>query len=151
MIIRSSICSKSRLVFLEKLNTGFGFSIFMGILENLNGFESKKAKESLDMLLIDRSNEFKELAGGMGIPTSSTSWEQIILKFCLDFNDCFYVITRPDGPNDMTEDSHNKIHQCLTLMRQIARGKTNMIEFTHLQNLAYTLAEEFKTLYKRLS
>jgi hypothetical protein len=123
----------------------------LGILENLHEFEAKKAKESLDMLLIDRSNEFKELAKGMGIPTTSPSWEQIILKFCLDFNECFRVITTPEGPNDTTEDSHNKIHQCMTLIRQIARGKSSMIEITHLQNLAYTLAEEFKTIYKRLS
>ena len=122
----------------------------MGIFENLDGYEPKKAKESLDMILIDRSNEFKELAKGMGIPTTSKNWEQIILKFCLDFNDCFYIITRPEGPNDPTEDSHNKIHQCMTLIRQIARGKTSMIEVTHLQNVAYTLAEEFKTIYKRL-
>lgn len=122
----------------------------MGILESLKGFESKKAKESLDMLLIDRANEFKELASGMGIPTSSSNWEQTILKFCLDFNDCFYIMTKLDSPTE-TEENHNKIHQCLTLMRQIARGKTNMIEFTHLQNVAYTLAEEFKTIYKRLS
>jgi hypothetical protein len=52
----------------------------MGILENLHDFETKKARESLEMLLIDRSNEFKELAGGMGIPTTSQNWEQIILK-----------------------------------------------------------------------
>lgn len=123
----------------------------MGILENLHEFEAKKAKESLDMLLIDRRNEFKELANGMGIPTISQNWEQIILKFCLDFHECFRTITTPDGPNDMTEDSHNKIHQCMSLIRQIARGKTNMIEITHLQNVAYTLAEEFKTIYKRLS
>lgn len=123
----------------------------MAILKDLDGYDSKKAKESLDMLLIDRGNEFKELANGMGIPTTSKNWEQIILKFCLDFNDCFYVITRTEGPNDPMEDSHNKIHQCMTLIRQIARGKTSMIELTHLQNLAYTLAEEFKTIYKRLS
>lgn len=123
----------------------------MVILEDLNGYEPKKAKESLDMLLIDRKNEFKELASGMGIPTISKNWEHIILKFCLDFNDCFYLITKTEGPNDTTEDSHNKIHQCMTLIRQIARGKTNMIEITHLQNVAYTLAEEFKTIYKRLS
>ncbi len=123
----------------------------MVILDNLHGYESKKAKESLDMLLIDRSNEFKTLAGGMGIPTSSKSWEEIILKFCLEFNDCFSIMTKIDGPNDPTEDSHNKIHQCMTLIRQIARGKTSMIEITHLQNLSYTLAEEFKAIYKRLS
>lgn len=122
----------------------------MGILENLEGFEPKKAEESLAMLLVDRSNEFKELARGMGIPTTYKNWEHIILKFCLEFNGCFRVLTQVEGPNDTTEDSHNKIHQCMTLIRQIARGKSNMIEITHLQNIAYTLAEEFKTIYKRL-
>ncbi|MFN3654059.1 MAG: hypothetical protein ACK4TO_01885 [Candidatus Nitrosotenuis sp.] len=122
----------------------------MGIFEKLEGLEPKKAKEALDMLLIDRSNEFKELARSMGIPTTSHNWEQIILQFCLEFNDCFKMLTQVEGPNDATKDSHNKIHQCMTLIRQIARGKTNMIEITHLQNIAYTLAEEFKTIYKRL-
>ncbi|MDG7049812.1 MAG: hypothetical protein JRZ94_01255 [Nitrososphaerota archaeon] len=124
----------------------------MVILDNLHGYDPKKARESLDMLLIDRGNEFKELANGMKIPTTSKNWEENILKFCLDFNVCFYdVITKVEGPNDTTEDNHNKIHQCMTLIRQLARGKTNMIEITHMQNLAYTLAEEFKSIYKRLS
>ncbi len=122
----------------------------MGILENLDGFEPRKASESLDMLLVDRKNEFRELASSMGIPTNAKNWEQIILQFCLEFNDCFFMLTKVDGPNDATEDSHNKIHQCMTLLRQIARGKSSMNEVTHLQNLAYTLAEEFKTIYKRL-
>jgi len=121
----------------------------MVILEKLKGFEAKKAKESLDLLLETRQNEFKELAHGMGIPTTK-NWEQIILQFCLEFNECFHMLTVVDGRNDSNEDSHNKIHQCMTLLRQIARGKTSMIEITHLQNLAYTVAEEFKTIYKRL-
>jgi hypothetical protein len=124
----------------------------MGIFEGLEGFEPAKAKESLEMLLVDRKNEFRELAKGMNIPTNSTNWEPIILKFCLDFTQCFKeVITGMDGPNDANEDTHNKIHQCVTLFRQIAHGKPSMIEVTHLQNLAYSLAEEFKTIYKRLS
>lgn len=122
----------------------------MVILEKLKGLEAKKAKESLDLLLETRQNEFKELAKGMGIPTATKNWEHIILQFCLEFNECFHMLTIVDGRNDSTEDSHNKIHQCMTLLRQIARGKTNMIEITHLQNLAYTIAEEFKTIYKRL-
>jgi len=122
----------------------------MGVLENLAGFEPEKAKESLQMLLVDRKNEFKELANGMRIPTTAKNWEEIILQFCLEFNSCFSMLTQPDGPNDATVDSHNKIHQCMTLLRQIARGKSNMNEITHLQNLAYTIAEEFKTVYKRL-
>ena len=138
------------MVFCLEVKYQIVFHKSMGIFEKLEGFEPKKAKESLDMLLIDRSNEFKELARGMGIPTTSPNWEPIILQFCLQFNDCFQVLTQVEGPNDATEDSHNKIHQCMTLIRQIARGKSSMIEITHLQNIAYTLAEEFKTIYKRL-
>ncbi len=123
----------------------------MGILENLEGSEPKKTKESLEMLLIDRRNEFKELANSMGIPANATNWEYIILKFCLDFNKSFKALTTLEGPNDTTEESHNKIHQCVSLLRQIARGKKSMNEVTHLQNLAYNLAEEFKTVYDRLS
>ena len=121
----------------------------MTILESLRGFDVKKSKESLDMLLTDRSNEFKELAIGIGIPTSAKNWEEIILKYCLDFHECFHFITKIDGPNDT--EGHNQIHQCMTLIKQMARGKTSMIEITHLQNVAYTLAVEFKTIYKRLS
>lgn len=128
----------------------YPMSFWMGILDNLEGFEPKKASESLDLLLETRKNEFKELASGMGIPTTSERWEHIILKFCLEFTSCFYAMKSLEGPNDMTVDSHNKIHQCMTLLRQIARDRTSMIEFTHLQNLAYSLAEEFKTIYKRL-
>jgi hypothetical protein len=122
----------------------------MGILENLEGFEPKKAKESLSLLLKTRENEFKELAKGMGIPTTAKNWHEIILQFCMEFNGCFYAMTTIEGPNDATEESHNNIHKCMTLMRQIARGKPSMIEVTHLQNLSYSLAEEFKTIYKRL-
>ena len=136
---------------IQILNKKNHYSSLMAILEDLDGYEPKKAKESLTVLLVDRRNEFKELAVGMGIPTTSKNWEQTILKFCLDFNECFYVITRPEGPNDQTEDSHNKIHRCMTLIRQIGRGKKSMTELTHLQNAAYTLGEEFKTIYKRLS
>jgi len=122
----------------------------MGILENLGDYEPKKVKETLDLLLETRGNEFKDLASSMGIPTTATNWEHIILQFCLEFTDCFHAMTSVEGPNDATEDSHNKIHRCMTLLRQIAHGRTNMIEFTHLQNLAYSIAEEFKTIYKRL-
>ena len=124
----------------------------MAILDNLYDYSPHKARETLKMLLIDRKNEFKDLASGIGIPTSSANWEEIILKFCLDFNVCFKeVMISMEGPNDANEKSHHRIHQCLTLFRQMSRGKTSMVEVTHLQNLAYTIAEEFKTIYRRLS
>ena len=123
----------------------------MAILHYLKDFEEKKAKKSLDMLLIDRRNEFRELANAMGIPSSSNDWEEIILKFCIDFSDIFKkVLIDTKGPNDHNSDDHTLIHQCVSLMHQIARGKSSMIEITHLQNIAYTLAQEFYTIYKRI-
>ncbi|MEX0640227.1 MAG: hypothetical protein WD018_03265 [Nitrosopumilaceae archaeon] len=42
------------------------------------------------------------------------------------------------------------IFKALTIIRQLARGKLTMNELTHLLNISYTLAEEFKAIYKRL-
>lgn len=111
----------------------------------LDNYDGKAAEKSLQMLLIDRSNEFRELAKGIGYPTTMNNWETVVLNFCLDFNDCFKTWS------DDNESDHNKVHKCMTQMRQIARGKENMIEVTKLQNLAYDIAEEFKSVYRRLS
>ena len=111
----------------------------------LDNYDAVIAKKSLNMLLIDRSNELRELAHGMGYPTNTKDWETIILNFCLDFNDCFKVWSDKTAPSD-----HNTVHKCMTQMRQIAMGKSSMVEVTKLQNLAYTLAEEFKSIYNRL-
>ncbi|MGQ0795917.1 MAG: hypothetical protein ACT4N5_07030 [Nitrosopumilaceae archaeon] len=111
----------------------------------LDNYDTVIAAKSLKMLLIDRSNEFRELAHGMGYPSNTKDWETIILNFCLDFNDCFKAWSDKTAPSD-----HNTVHKCMTQMRQIAMGKTNMIEVTKLQNLAYTIAEEFKSIYNRL-
>ena len=58
----------------------------IGLIE---GYDPEKAKSALDLLLRDRNNEFREIADSMGIPTSTEEWEIIILKFCLDFEECF--------------------------------------------------------------
>ena len=111
----------------------------------LDHYDVTIAKKSLQMLLIDRSNEFRELCHGMGYPTNTKDWETIILNFCLDFNDCFKMWS-----DTSIQPDHNQVHKCMTQMRQIAMGKSNMVEVTKLQNIAYTLAEEFKSIYNRL-
>lgn len=111
----------------------------------LGNYDGTIAKKSLEMLLIDRVNEFRELAHGIGYPTNTKDWETIILNFCLDFKDCFTVWADKDAPAN-----HNQVHKCMTQMRQIALGKSSMMEVTKLQNIAYTLAEEFKSIYMRL-
>jgi hypothetical protein len=123
----------------------------MDMLKHLKDFEPKRAKVALNMLILDRQNEFRELANAMSIPLSSPEWQETILKYCIDFSDIFKeVLIDKKGPNDQQPDDHNKMHQCLTLMRQITRDKQSMVQITHLQNIAYTLSQEFKTIYKRI-
>ena len=109
------------------------------------GFEEQTSIKALELLLIDRKNEFRELATIIGIPINEKCWEKIILKFCLDFNACF-----KDWANETVDLDHNTVHKSMTLIRQLAKGTTTMNELAHLENIAYTLAEEFKAVYKRL-
>jgi hypothetical protein len=55
----------------------------------IQGYEPNKVKDTLELVLRQRKNEFSELANALRIPTNSKEWEIIILKFCLDFEDCF--------------------------------------------------------------
>jgi len=38
----------------------------------LDNYDTKKAEKSLKMLFTDKSNEFRELAHGIGYPTSNS-------------------------------------------------------------------------------
>ena len=109
-------------------------------------FDDKVSKTALDMLLIDRKNEFRELANVIGIPRTAPNWEKIILKFCLDLDDCF-----KSWSNVKWDGDHNTIHKSMTLIRQLAKGRSTMNELVHLLNIGYTLAQEFKAVYKRFS
>ncbi|NIM25297.1 MAG: hypothetical protein GTN97_03490 [Nitrosopumilaceae archaeon] len=113
----------------------------IGLLE---GYDPEKAKNALDLLLRDRNNEFKEIAGSMGIPTNTEEWEIIILKFCLDFEECFQMWTGSDHPDQ------TKAFKCMTIMREIAKGKKSVTEISHIQNVAYNLYQEFHNIYKRV-
>lgn len=111
----------------------------------LDNYDPRKVEKAIKMLYADKSNEFRELALATGYPTTGKGWEKVILNFCLDFDDCFSSWSDEDMPS-----SHNKVHKCMTMMRQIARGKSNMTEVAHLQNIAYRLAQDFKSIYKRV-
>ncbi len=86
----------------------------------LDNYDLKKARQALKMLLIDRSNEFLILARGIGYPPNAKDWELIILNFCLDFVDCFNTWSSEESPD------HYHIHKCMTQMRQMAIGKSNI-------------------------
>lgn len=125
------------------------FLTMIEIIVNMNriglivGYDEKRVRETLNLLLRDRKNEFQELADTIGIPRTSEDWEVIILKFCLDFEECFKIWT------DETEPDSLKNTKCMTIMREIAKGKKNISEVFHIENIAYTISTEFHETYKR--
>ena len=69
----------------------------MAMLKQL-GFEPQKARHALDMLLIDRKNEFRELAdvifsniSSSTTPLTDSESQKFILDFSLDVNEAFKV------------------------------------------------------------
>ena len=117
----------------------------MNRLGLLVGFEEKRARGALNLLLRDRHNEFRELANSTGIPLSSEDWEVIVLRFCLDFYECFSIWSSPtSSPNP------NQTQKCMTIMRSVARGKKTISEISHIQSVAYNLCKEFENIYERI-
>ncbi len=111
----------------------------------ITGYDERRVRETLNQLLRDRKNEFRELAESTGIPLTTDDWEVIILKFCLDFEDCLKIWTDNEEPNSI------KNTKCMTIMREIAKGKKNISEVFHIQNIAYTICTEFHQTYKRIT
>jgi len=110
--------------------------------ENL---DQEKSRETLNLMLRDRENEFQELANALKIPTTTEDWQVIVLKFCLDFEDCFKIWSADEEPNAI------KNTKCMTVMREIARGKKNFAAIISLENIATTLFNDFHETYKRIS
>ncbi len=111
------------------------------------GFEGSKIIQALDMLLVDRKNEFRELSA-MVLPKTLAepikNWEQFVINFCLDVNDAFRSWS---GDVELNVNSPQK---ALTILRQLSRDKKNMTQLSHLLNISFDLAEEFKEIYRRL-
>ena len=117
----------------------------MQIIKHPGFADENIMQKSLELLLNDRHNEFEQLADTIGIPKTTPGWEFIILKFCLDFRDCFMAWSEKDKDLD-----HNMVHKSMTLIRQLAKGQKTMTDLAHWENLSYTLAEEYKAVYMRL-
>jgi hypothetical protein len=116
----------------------------MDRIKLIGGYDPRLVRETLNLLLRDRKNEFRELAERMHIPLTSEDWEIIVLKFCLDFEDCFKVWTDSQEPDSI------KSTKCMTIMRSISKGKNNISDIFHLQNIAYTICTEFHHTYNRV-
>lgn len=112
-------------------------------------FEDDRTQRALDMLLVDRKNEFKELAASLfnNVPNATEKipkWEHFVLNYCLDITKAFRTWS---GKEPLTPNSDL---QALTILRQLSQNKSSVIQMTHLMNIAYDLAEEFKVIYKRI-
>ena len=118
--------------------------LIMNRIDLIDGYDPKLVRETLNLLLRDRKNEFRELAQKMNIPLTSEDWEVIILKFCLDFEECFKIWT------DNAEPDSIKSTKCMTIMRSISKGKKNISDVFHLQDIAHTIYTEFHQTYNRI-
>jgi len=112
-------------------------------------FEEQRSDKALAMLMMDRKNEFRELAETiMGTGQSSKvlvkDREIFVLNFCLDVNKAF------KSWSGQIELPSNAESQSLLILRQLSRGQTTMNALAHLLNISYTLAEEFKVIYRRI-
>lgn len=113
------------------------------------GYDDAKTDRALAMLLVDRKNEFRELAKvvfarlppGIG---PMQGWEKFVLNFALDVNEAFKTWI---GVEPLTSNSPNK---AITILRQLGRDKNTMNQLAHMLNIAYDLAEEFKVIYRRI-
>ena len=122
----------------------------MAMLKQM-GFDPEKTKRTLDMLLMDRKNEFRELAEvifsnvpSSTVPLTDSESQKFILDFSLDVNEAFKVWS---GQERLLQNSSLK---ALTILRQLSRGQKAMNSLAHLLNISFNLAEEFKVVYNRI-
>lgn len=114
---------------------------------NTPDYLEEKIQQALDMLYIDRKNEFRELSRILlneKALKAMPNWREFVLNFSLDVEEAFKTWS---GKNPLLSSSPQK---ALTILRQLGRGKTSMNQLAHLLNLSYTLSLEFKEIYRRL-
>ena len=106
-------------------------------------YEKDRAEAAFELLLRHRSSELKQIANDIGYPTSGENWQEKILIFCLDIDKCFLDLSQ-----DTIKD--HEVFKCMKLMKVLVKNRSN-IEIQKVQNLAYTIAEDFKSFYERQS
>lgn len=114
---------------------------------NVPEYQKEKIQQALDMLYIDRKNEFRELSQVLLTEKAlkaMTNWKEFVLNFSLDVEEAFKTWS---GQNQLLSSSPQK---ALTIIRQLGHDKTSMNQLVHLLNMSYNLSLEFKEIYKRL-
>ena len=126
-------------------------NIFMSIsgmyMLNSEEYVQEKIHESLDMMFIDRKNQFRELAQVL-LPENASetmpTWKEFILNFSLDVESAFETWS---GKSPLSVNSPQK---SLTILRQLGRDGASLNLLVHRLNMSYNLSTEFKSIYKRL-
>lgn len=104
-------------------------------------YDRERARKAFDILLITREQEMKQLAADIGYPAAGDGWQEKILLFCLDVDKCFQELSQP-------EMADQEIYKCMTLLRMMARDRP-LVELQKIQDLAYNIANDFKSLYEQ--
>jgi hypothetical protein len=114
---------------------------------NSEEYSQEKIHESLDMMFVDRKNQFRELSQVL-LPenTSNTmpTWKEFILNFSLDVESAFETWS---GESPLSVNSPQK---ALTILRQLSRDGASLNLLVHRLNMSYNISTEFKSIYKRL-
>ena len=114
---------------------------------NTEEYQEEKIYQALDMLYMDRRNEFRELSLVLlneKALNSMPNWKEFVLNFCLDVEEAFKAWS---GQSSLLVSSPQK---ALTILRQLGHDKTSMNQLAHLLNMSYNLSVEFKEIYRRL-
>lgn len=114
---------------------------------NTSGYKEEKIQQALEMLYVDRKNEFRELSHVLlneKALKAMPNWREFVLNFCLDVEESFKTWS---GKHPLLPSSPQK---ALTLLRQLGHDKTSMNQLAHLLNISYNISLEFKEIYKRL-
>ncbi len=114
---------------------------------NTGEYDAEKINQVLDMLYVDRKNEFRELSLELlseKVLQKMPHWKEFVLNFCLDVEESFKTWS---GQGALSVSSPQK---ALTILRQLAHDKSSMNQLAQLLNLSCTISIEFKELYKRL-
>ena len=120
----------------------------MGMYVINTKYDEEKTKRALDVLYMDRKNQFQELAQvilGEKVQKSMPNWREFVLNFSLDIEDAFLTWS-----NQASLSTHSP-QKALTILRQLGCGKKSMNQLVHMMNMSYNLSTEFKEIYKRIS
>ena len=114
---------------------------------NNEEYEEAKIHQALEIMYVDRKNEFRELSQVLlneKALKSMPNWKEFVLNFSLDVEEAF------KGWSGQVSLSPSSPQKALTILRQLGRDKTSMNQLVHLLNLSYNLSTEFKEIYRRL-